>query len=63
LIYIRDILGHVDISTTEVYARADTEMKRVALEKANHLEQPSLPIWGDDKDLISWLKALGKSKN
>jgi len=28
LIYIRDILGHVDIATTEIYARADTEMKR-----------------------------------
>ncbi len=32
LIYIRDLLGHVDIATTEVYARADTEMKRKALE-------------------------------
>jgi site-specific recombinase XerD len=28
LFYIRDILGHVDVSTTEIYARADTEMKR-----------------------------------
>ena len=24
LFYIRDILGHVDVSTTEIYARADT---------------------------------------
>ena len=28
LIYIRDFLGHVDCSTTEIYARADSEMKR-----------------------------------
>jgi site-specific recombinase XerD len=26
--YIRDILGHVDLSTTEIYARASTEAKR-----------------------------------
>jgi site-specific recombinase XerD len=28
LIYIRDLLGHVDIKTTEIYARIDGEMKR-----------------------------------
>jgi len=32
LLYIRDFLGHCHVSTTEVYARADTEKKRVALE-------------------------------
>ena len=32
--YIRDILGHVDLSTTEIYARASTEAKRKALEAA-----------------------------
>ena len=34
LIYIRDFLGHVDIKTTEIYARADTELKRQAIENA-----------------------------
>ena len=34
LIYIRDFLGHSDIKTTEIYARADTELKRKALENA-----------------------------
>lgn len=33
MIYIRDFLGHVDISTTEVYARIDAEMKRKVLKK------------------------------
>lgn len=33
LVYIRDILGHVQNSTTEVYARADSKQKREALEK------------------------------
>lgn len=31
--YIRDFLGHIDISTTEIYAKADAEMKRAAFEK------------------------------
>ena len=26
LIYIGDLLGHVDLATTEIYARADTEL-------------------------------------
>ncbi len=34
LVYIRDILGHVSIQTTEIYARADSKQKREALEKA-----------------------------
>ena len=63
LVYIRDILGHVDIGTTEIYVRADTEMKRIALEKANNIEQPSVPSWTTDTDLLSWLKEYGKIKN
>lgn len=35
LVYIRDFLGHVDLKTTEIYARADTEMKRKALENVH----------------------------
>lgn len=27
-VYIRDFLGHADLSTTEIYARTDTELKR-----------------------------------
>jgi integrase/recombinase XerD len=34
LVYIRDILGHADLKTTEIYARIDGEMKRKALEEA-----------------------------
>ena len=34
LIYIRDLLGHADVSTTEIYARADAETKRKAIENA-----------------------------
>ena len=32
--YIRDLLGHAELATTEIYARASTEAKRKALEAA-----------------------------
>ena len=60
IIVIRDILGHVDIKTTEVYARADIEMQRHALEKIEPLVQPSRYRldWRKDKNLIAWLESL-----
>ena len=59
LIYIRDRLGHVDIATTEIYARADTEMKRKALEKAYpEIVTENLPHWQKDEPLLSWLTSL-----
>lgn len=61
LIYIRDILGHADIKTTEIYARIDNEMKRKALEKASlGTVSDKLPVWQEDKKLLQWLKELGK---
>jgi integrase/recombinase XerD len=57
LVYIRDLLGHVDISTTDIYARADTEMKRKALEEAYpEMTSATLPDWNHNQDLLSWLK-------
>jgi site-specific recombinase XerD len=59
LIYIRDFLGHSDIKTTEVYARADTELKRKALENAYpDLVDSDLPDWTKNNDLMSWLSEL-----
>lgn len=61
LIYIRDILGHADIKTTEVYARIDSEMKRKALEKASTgTISEKVPLWHENKSLLSWLKELGQ---
>ena len=57
LVYIRDILGHVSIQTTEVYARADSKQKREALEKAYvNVNPDEEPIWVKDENLINWLK-------
>lgn len=61
LIYIRDILGHVSIQTTEVYARADSRQKREALEKAYVKLTPNLDtknLWESNKDLLNWLKGF-----
>lgn len=61
IVVIRDILGHVDVKTTEVYARANLEMKRRALETAaNSPSAPATPTvsWRDDPELMAWLTSL-----
>lgn len=59
LVYIRDLLGHADISTTEIYARADEKMKRKALMSAyDSPTNDELPSWKKDKGLMDWLKSL-----
>ena len=59
LIYIRDFLGHTDCSTTEIYARADSEMKRKAIENAYpDLVPHEFPKWEEDSNLIKWLNSL-----
>lgn len=59
LIYIRDFLGHSDIKTTEIYARADVELKRKALENAYpDLVDSNLPDWSGNSNLMEWLSDL-----
>jgi integrase/recombinase XerD len=56
---IRDFLGHVDVKTTEIYARANLEMKRKALEKAADVTPlPKIPSWKQNKTLLEWLHSL-----
>ncbi len=61
LVYIRDILGHADLKTTEIYARIDGEMKRRALEDAftNVIPSHELPEWHQNKEVLTWLTSLG----
>jgi integrase len=58
--YIRDILGHVELATTDIYARASTEAKRKALEAAANTDivTDDLPEWNQDPGLLSWLAGL-----
>ena len=57
LIYIRDLLGHVSVTTTEIYLRANTETKRKALESAyEEVVTQDIPVWQEDTDLLNWLQ-------
>lgn len=63
IIYVRDILGHSSVKTTEVYVRMDSEQKRKALEAAAADIVPqsqASEMWNDDEKLLDWLKGLGK---
>ena len=57
LIYIRDLLGHVSVTTTEIYLRVNTETKRKALESAyEEVVTQDIPVWQEDTDLLNWLQ-------
>ena len=63
LVYIRDMLGHVSIQTTEIYARADSKQKREALEAAYINVIPNTGdqgLWEKDSSLKNWLRNLTK---
>ena len=57
--YIKDLLGHAELVTTEVYAKLNVAMKQKVLERVNP-EQPSseIPSWTEDKNLMGWLKSF-----
>ena len=57
LVYIRDILGHQSVKTTEIYARTDSKQKREVLEKAySDVITQQVPTWEHNKSLLDWLK-------
>lgn len=58
--YIKDLLGHADLSTTAIYARLNIEMKRKLFEQAHPTVQnlPQYPSWTDDKNMMDWLHSF-----
>lgn len=59
LVYIRDLLGHRSVTTTEIYATVSLTRKRELLERASTAPRSDdYPDWSNDKDLMSWLKSL-----
>lgn len=57
LIYIRDFLGHSSVTTTEIYAKSNPEVKRKAIEQASHNVIPDEKLTKKEKDdLLNWLK-------
>ena len=62
LIYIRDLLGHSSVTTTEIYARTDAQLKRKAIEAASREIVPAEDaVWDNDTDLKEWLKSFNKA--
>jgi len=58
LVTIKDILGHVDVKSTEVYIQIDLDMKRDALTRAG-TPTCAIPKRGRlPKDLLAWLESL-----
>ena len=58
---LAEFLGHSDISTTQIYAYADPEMKRKAIQKAKGDDFPvgdELPVWKNDTEMIKKLCGL-----
>lgn len=58
LIYIRDFLGHSSVTTTEIYAKCNPEIKRKYIEQTGNLISESIKEYSKhEKDtLLSWLR-------
>ena len=56
---IRSWLGHESLDTTNIYARANVEAKRKALEKVDGaVRSAKPPRWKREADLMAWLDSL-----
>ncbi len=58
LITIKDILGHADIKSTEVYVETDLEMRRRALEQAGTPSRAKKRRRPASPGLLDWLESL-----
>ena len=60
LVLLSEFLGHADVNTTRIYAWADTEMKRQAIQKVSKAtaEDSIEPIWANDEEMIKRLYGL-----
>ena len=59
LIYIRDFLGHESIETTQIYTKANPEVKRKMFQMMNSLDNsPQMPDWNNNPNILQYLKNL-----
>ena len=57
LIYIRDILGHASVTTTEIYAKTNPELKRKYLTEHSATHSTGERHTPEERnDLAKWLK-------
>lgn len=58
---LSEFMGHADVETTKIYAYADTEMKREAIQKgewARSIIPGAEPIWKNDEEMMRKLCGL-----
>jgi site-specific recombinase XerD len=56
---IQSWLGHASLDTTNLYAQANLEIKRNAIEQVDGTLRPDKPSrWKRDQDLLAWLDSL-----
>lgn len=61
MVLLSQYLGHSQVETTMIYAHADTEMKRAAIQKADAVRKTKpVPdeIWADNEEMILKLSGL-----
>lgn len=60
IVYIKELLGHSSITTTEKYAKVITKSKFKAIEEnsVSSTQKKNLDDWNDDQDLLSQLLSL-----
>lgn len=58
IITIKDVLGHADVKSTEVYVQTDPEAKRKALEQAGTPTKTNRRSRKITPDLLKWLESL-----
>lgn len=58
IITIKDVLGHADVKSTEVYVQTDPEAKRRALEQAGTPSRATRRSRKITPDLLEWLESL-----
>ncbi|GHU90707.1 integrase [Clostridia bacterium] len=61
MVLLAEFLGHADVQSTQIYAYADTTMKRDAMIKADPTQQntpEAVGFWENDEDMILRLSGL-----
>lgn len=61
MVTLSEFMGHADVETTKIYAYADTEMKRKAIQKGEHARgaMPDVePTWKNDEEMMRKLCGL-----
>ena len=55
---IRAWLGHSKLSTTNIYAEIDVEIKEKAIARCDESEPAPTERWRDRKDIMQYLRTL-----